>query len=238
MIRFYNESEKRSFIMNDLTYCVTIDGLLWNETYQYWVNPSIEDGNPIINDIGVLPFRLDELVWVMFKGTSPVDKILIHKDKNPLNCNLNNLVYSSTDEYVIGNKYGALTVYDTYTRRLANGDEVYCKCQCDCGGFYDASLSRLKSGKTIRCLKCAKGDVSYVGGSKHPLYKVWSSAKSRYGFRMDPTWYHDANAFISWAMSRGWRKGLHVRSMYPKGVYGPNTCYIAPARSSKLKLTF
>ena len=235
MIRFIDDHEKRQFTISGLIYCVTIDGLLWNETHQYWVSPSVENGKPIINDIGVLPFRLDELVWIMFKGTPPVDKILLHKDKNPLNCNLNNLIYSLTDEYVVGDRYGSLTVYDTYTRHMANGDEVYCKCKCDCGGFYDASLSRLKSGKTIRCLKCAKSNINYESGSKHPLYKVWSSAKSRYGRRMCPEWYNNADSFIAWAKSRGWIKGNHIRCIQPSGVYNPDTCYIvASSRTARL----
>ena len=123
--------------------------------------------------------------------------------------------------------------------------------RCKCGKSFIARINHVKSLQ-IRGCGCLKGKESGSRGNRgthnlrrHPLYGVWCAIKARcyckkreqykdYGGRgvaMCDEWKNSFKAFYDWAISNGWKKGLHVdKDILPnkKGIpallYSPETC--------------
>lgn len=93
------------------------------------------------------------------------------------------------------------------------------------------------------------GDIMYKHGlSKHPVYGLFSRIRDRcynpnhhkykiYGGRgiiVCDEWKDNPNAFIDWAVSHGWEKGLCIDRINVNGNYEPNNCRFIEKRLSNL----
>ena len=76
------------------------------------------------------------------------------------------------------------------------------------------------------------------GLSGHPIYRVWSTIKTRcynnnyaqfryYGGRginICDEWFDTPKEFIKWAKNNGWQKGLSIDRINNDGNYEPSNC--------------
>ncbi len=134
-----------------------------------------------------------------------------------------------------------------------------------CHNHYRARDYQIRRGTSSGCRKCANrytssddnrfkfNNLPIHGLSRHPLYPVWSEMKSRcsnmknksyiyYGAKgvtVCEEWVNDPKAFINWAESNGWRKGLEIdkdilsreKNISP-AIYSPDTCTILSHREN------
>lgn len=135
----------------------------------------------------------------------------------------------------------------------------YYACKCDCGGTVVRRLTSLlnakKRGSISGCASCQHairsslkvkhGDNKRDGASK--LYMVWGGIKRRClnprqksyrhygakGVRICDEWL-DYEEFRSWAIQSGYRQGLCIDRIDPKGNYQPSNCrWITKSDNSK-----
>lgn len=146
----------------------------------------------------------------------------------------------------IGKKYGKLTVVK---ETGVKGGHTMCLCKCDCGNHKEAALTHVVRGKVKSCgclhksIAKEHGIMSATHGlSKHPLYGVWSTMKSRCynpknksynsygakGITVCKDWLNDFHAFYRWAMDNGYRKGLTVERKDISKGYSPDNCELIP----------
>ena len=124
------------------------------------------------------------------------------------------------------------------------------RCQCECGGVSVVTGGHLNSGmvRSCGCLRRENGEnlrgkrpKSWRHGlMKHPLYRVWAGLCRRcenpkersfeyYGARgvkVCEAWRHAPEAFIAWALERGWtpENRLVVARRGDAGDYSPENC--------------
>lgn len=116
---------------------------------------------------------------------------------------------------LIGEKFNKLTVVDfSYIKNR----HCYWKCECECGNYFIALGSQLKTGKTKSC-GCFKKDilksvVTTHNRSRDYMGKLWENIKSRclsskykgyknYGARgitIYEPWIHNSSLFINWML--------------------------------------
>ena len=115
-------------------------------------------------------------------------------------------------------------------------------CKCSCGKLKEINSSSLLRGltKSCGCLRkkiSAKNSTSH-GLSKHKLYNVWNTMKSRcsnkkhnryhrYGGRgiiVCKKWKENFVEFYKWAISNGWKEGLQIDRKNNDGNYCPSNC--------------
>lgn len=137
----------------------------------------------------------------------------------------------------IGQRFGRLTVIE----RKKGGRWL---CQCDCGGQTTRKPSEMKKSTLAGCNNCARernnlavlkhGD-SRSGGSK--LYRIWHGMNNRcfkpeikayryYGAKgivVCEIW-REYKAFKEWAIQVGYKEGLSIDRINPRGNYEPNNC--------------
>lgn len=150
----------------------------------------------------------------------------------------------------IGEAYYLHEANNTIKRRMA-------AFRCKCGNKFTAPISKVK-GLEIKGCGCSRGknpgsrNHTVHGGRHHPLYNVWCAMKSRcynknraqfkdYGGRgviICDEWKNDFKNFYDWAISNGWKPGLHI-DKDSKGdglLYSPKTCcFITPQRNSNIR---
>lgn len=131
--------------------------------------------------------------------------------------------------------------------RSSNGTPLY-ECVCpDCGAV------RLQDKRKIGrpCHPCSLKRRSTHGLTGHWLYRVWSGAKARctipsssnydrYGGRginMCSEWTDDPEAFITWALSHGAKRGLELDRIDPNGNYSPENCRFISHRENSRNRT-
>lgn len=130
-----------------------------------------------------------------------------------------------------GRKFNRLTI-------LSIEDEVCGKtrfaiCQCECGNEKRIRLGHVKTGHTKSC-GCIRPQHGYYN---HPLYSVWEGMLKRCsdknkkdyhgkGVKVCKEWVSSAKAFIEWALSNGWKRGLQLdKDIKGDGLlYSPDTC--------------
>lgn len=145
---------------------------------------------------------------------------------------------------IIGKKFSRLTIvgeagaYADKKGRVRRAVE----CLCDCGTRDIYLLTSLTSGNTKSC-GCLNFETRLTsrkthGGSKHPLYKVWSLMKCRcynpttpdyryYGERgitICNEWLNSFQQFFDWAIENGWAKSLVIDRIDNDGSYNPINC--------------
>lgn len=90
--------------------------------------------------------------------------------------------------YVIGERYGRLTVIAEAVRYVSPRGQIHGQviCKCDCGQIATVRTNNLRSGTTTSC-GCAKRESSIESGRRRathgmrrtPTYATWVSMKSR-----------------------------------------------------------
>lgn len=114
-----------------------------------------------------------------------------------------------------------------HPRSTAKGDRnTHCVVQCECGKAEVIAVATLTNTKpATSCMTCRKRKSRLThGNSKKRLYVVWhgmkhrchcpkSSAYATYGARgisVGDEWREDFEAFESWALANGYRRGLQI----------------------------
>lgn len=155
---------------------------------------------------------------------------------------------------IIGQKYNRLTIVSLVSKKLDNSRGLVAISQCDCGKVYEVKLSLIKSGhvKSCGCLNIEKLKTEkrhYKNGiSDHPLYRKLTIMKrrcydiknNRYnsygakGIKICEEWLKDIWTFIDWGIKTGWKKGMTIDRIDPKGHYEPNNCqWLSVSENSK-----
>lgn len=113
-----------------------------------------------------------------------------------------------------------------------------------CGETRGVLPYNLKRMESMMCNPCAiSKKVDGVNKTQHPLYEVWRSmirrchdVKSqqycRYGARgifVCDAWKKDFEAFVNWAKTAGYEKGLQIDRVDNDGGYMPNNCRFVSA---------
>lgn len=142
-------------------------------------------------------------------------------------------------------RFGRLVVlYDT-GERSSNGQVIW-RCRCNCGSEVNVIGSNLISGRTKSCgcyqrERAAEAHTTYgmaQRGKWHPVYAVWDSMLQRCenpnnkyykdyggrGIKVCDEW-HDVRAFIDWALTNGWQRGLTLDRIDNDGNYEPGNCH-------------
>ena len=151
-------------------------------------------------------------------------------------------------ENLAGQKFGRWLVLSRYEKKL--GDNIYYLCRCECGTIKVVRASSLKDGssKSCGCLKAettAKQSLKH-GYSHHPLYHVLSdmiyrcynknsSEYHRYGARgikVCSQWLNNREAFVDWALSNGYKRGLTIDRIDNNGNYEPSNCRFVTIRDN------
>jgi len=135
-----------------------------------------------------------------------------------------------------------VALYPTGERR---GGHVVWHCRCDCGDEVDARGNNLTSGRTTSCgcynrervaeAHTVHGMARY--GKQHPVYDAWTHMIQRCENPNDPAYknygargitvceeWHDAKAFIEWALAHGWQEGLSIDRIDNDKGYSPDNC--------------
>jgi hypothetical protein len=135
---------------------------------------------------------------------------------------------------LVGQRFGRLVVL---ARTLKQGKHTMWYCECDCGNMTKVSLINLIIGHTKSCGCFQQESRIDHGLSKHPLNKVWISAKGRcnnpknkeyknYGGRgivFSDEWV-DFKVFYDWSIAHGYREGLELDRVNNDGPYSPENC--------------
>jgi hypothetical protein len=151
-------------------------------------------------------------------------------------------------EELVGSKIGFWEVLEVKSRaRYSNSRGNYVNdlgymCKCKCGETRWVSKYNLVAGKSSGCAKCRSGKLSH-GMSGTDIYHIWEAMKQRcynsnhkqyddYGGRgivVCDSWKDSPEAFIAWAESNGYEKGLQIdREDNDKGYY-PSNCRFVKA---------
>jgi len=142
-----------------------------------------------------------------------------------------------------GRRFGRLVVlYDTGERK---GGQVVWRCRCDCGNKVNVVGRSLTSGNTTSCGCYNRERVVEVKtkhgmkrqGGTHPIYQTWHAMLQRCEYPNDKHYkdyggrgikvrdeWHDAQAFIDWALANGWQRGLTLDRIDNDGNYEPSNC--------------
>lgn len=116
------------------------------------------------------------------------------------------------------------------------------ECICDCGGKSIVQVENLKSGHTTSC-GCEKVKANTIHGySRHPAYSILEGMVNRCdnpnsnsykyyggrGIKICKQWRNNPGAFIEWAISNGYKKGLSIEREDVNGDYKPSNCKFIP----------
>ncbi len=148
------------------------------------------------------------------------------------------MITARDHKYLIGKKFGRLTIISCYTGKLSN---LTAKCECECGTQRDVYVQSLKTGHTKSC-GCLPRELSRVRGTKHGgagsrLYMIWNNMKDRcsnpnnnyyhnYGGRginFTGEWFWFA-PFQEWALSNGYNDALTLDRVDNNKDYSPDNC--------------
>lgn len=141
----------------------------------------------------------------------------------------------------IGRKYGRLTIVREVDPHILPCGQKKRKvlCECDCGKFIEVQLGDVRDGHTKSCGCLNKEEIvkrsTTHSLSKHPLYSVWESMKTRcfnknrkqfkdYGGRgitVCDIWLNDFKSFCDFCIKNGWKKGLVIDRIKVNGNYEP-----------------
>lgn len=140
-------------------------------------------------------------------------------------------------------KYGRLTIIESWKEKKYSSYETFVKCRCDCGNILESRrLNALRSGNTKSC-GCLTKDLlnernTTHGVSNHPSRGTYYSMISRcydkrhkkyhnYGGRgitVCDEWLNDMRKFVEWADKNGFEKGLQLDRIDNNKGYFPGNC--------------
>ena len=150
---------------------------------------------------------------------------------------------------IIGEKFGRLTILETFTRKPNKTTRRYVVCKCECGNTVTTRYDALKSGHTISC-GCYHDEVCKNGCKpiKHGktssrLYNIWKGMKQRCyynkhdhyknyggaGVEVCNEWKNDFQTFYDWAMENGYKEDADfhectIDRIDPFKNYSPDNC--------------
>lgn len=148
--------------------------------------------------------------------------------------------------WLVGQKFGRLTVLEDLGTNDKSGRKL--RCKCDCGKEVIVSQILLRTGNTQSCGCLHSDSVSlrnketacWNGDSKSEyerLYHIWCAMRNRCdstsnihydlyggrGIKVCPEWY-DWFTFKNWALSHGYSNELTIDRINSNGNYEPNNC--------------
>lgn len=138
--------------------------------------------------------------------------------------------------YIIGKKFGRLTVIEN-TNIKAHGSTLH-KCICDCGNEILVPKSYLMSKHTTSC-GCYSQEIHTTHNKCNTrLYKIFCSMKKRCeneserfykdyggrGIKICDEWKKDFLSFYNWAIENGYADNLTIDRINVNGNYEPNNC--------------
>lgn len=148
-----------------------------------------------------------------------------------------------------GMVFGKLTVLCESGRNRSN--KVTWWCLCECGELTIVSGDCLKRGHTMSCGCLRKERLLQAntihGLSKHALHNKWRKIKDRcYNMNNKDFKYYGGKGivlcnewsafidFYKWAESNGYKEGLTIDRINPKGNYCPENCeFITQSENSR-----
>jgi hypothetical protein len=139
----------------------------------------------------------------------------------------------TTKQYMIGKKYGILTVISEIETRNKRGHIMY-NVKCDCGKEKKVLGSSLRRGASRSCNKCSLLTGSH-GMWKSREFSIWQSMKDRcynpnnlryknYGGRGIAVCDRWKNSFINFYIDMGESKSLTIDRIDVNGNYEPSNC--------------
>ena len=147
-----------------------------------------------------------------------------------------------------GKRFGKLTTIKNSGKRTPSGRHIYWLCQCDCGKTKLVTANNLTTGHTQSCgclhteatRKMGRANTIHgdARGKIRGIYLTWVSMRHRcyspknasykyYGKRgiiICDEWKDSYKVFKKWALSNGYRPGLTIDRIDPKGSYEPSNC--------------
>ncbi len=146
-----------------------------------------------------------------------------------------------------GRRFGRLTIVRSFVR---DKKDSMCAVKCDCGIEKEVFRGNITSGRQLSC-GCLRDEIVKTvnlkhGMRRHRLYKVWQDMKARTtnpnihnferyggrGIRVCRSWKRNAGAFIAWALTHGWKRGLLLDRENNDGNYEPSNCRFVTAEIS------
>ena len=149
-----------------------------------------------------------------------------------------------SNKSVIGQKFNQLTVVAEYSK---NG-RIRRKCVCECGGYADTTLDKLKNGHTKSCGCAKKGVNRKYGEIDTRLYNIYLKMVRRCYIPKDPAykyygargiticdeWLNDRSTFFRWARENGYSDELTIDRLNVNGNYEPSNCRWATRKAQAL----
>lgn len=157
---------------------------------------------------------------------------------------------------ITGQKFGRLTALCFHHKELrtsGKGYRYFWLYKCDCGNL--VIRERGSVGNRINSCGCLHKENPSKLFSKHhlrnhPLYKKWTSMKTRClnkneacfknyggrGIKIYPLWINNFENFYNWSISNGYKEGLTIDRIDVNGNYEPSNCrFITVAEQSTNK---
>lgn len=204
--------------------------------------------------INLIGFRFGKLTVVSFSGRDKFGQLIWHckcdcgvfcdKVGNRLRNGKTNSCGCKRAHNYIGKQIGYWIIFD----EIKN---LKCKkwlARCVCGSEKIVDSAALSSGKSSSCgcmnleVTLERGKIGSFNGThylcKHPLYGVWWSMRNRCfnrnsksfpfygekGISVCDEWKNSFIKFYDWAIKNGYKQGLSIERMNPKGNYCPENC--------------
>ena len=149
-------------------------------------------------------------------------------------------------EFKVGEKHNRITLLEEVEPHITpcGTKQRRVKCLCECGREFVARLSGLVSDKQKSC-GCLRRERCIERSTKHGLYieypELYTVIKNAIrrctdsnckhykhygarGIKVCTEWMSDKRAFIEWALSNNWKKGLDLDRIDNDGDYTPTNC--------------